>query len=612
MAKVIQTNTFSGIFEPVVDTRRQDKYMMGGALGDTPSAWERRLPQSTSPDFISDIRQPAKPAPPTKTAPVAQAKPSWFKRTFLKIKRAFSGKQKKSAFRSPGDIKGIKFNTPSSPPPRPRRRSNATGFSVGCPFEIQQIQHLSQFGMVQDTIEQPNVLDLSNQVNIMTTSPSGKRLTIHEGQAAPTHSKPRDRKRTTIRYAHPVVSAMVPNLPTPTKSSFSSKKSSHSFANGDEKRFSGTTDNSDMRSALDFDGKLANPIDPRKVFRKSSYLADNTGETYARFICDLDGLPHALASKAGNVRSSSSASPYLAFRSLASRDESTDDEEVVQRNRSAALAALAGDAGVDESNINAPTDLPSAARWRTAPPQTLLPGQKLPPHPAPSVRKRPAAQRKHMSTGGLYLAYTGMFNPYNSQEELVFPPTAPRPASFSGSSNYSSRPSTPSTFADAKTHKQHYSRIESGMFDSPTTKNTSRSDRSETPDFPPSAHHGRHYARVESGVFDNHKTFSFAHPRAAPQPPQTMPLRPPAPAPASPDPTQSRAQLTQVRRKPVGASLVPAAQSTKHLSQLVRLEEEGEGETSTTTRTRGSMVVQPRRIRMNENGFPIVGRPRRV
>lgn len=237
MAHLIPTTTFSGILTAMPELKQQDPCVMNGGRE---SGMGAISPRPCSPDFINDRR--TKPAALLSTEKAAKA--AGLKGKFQRIKRALfhtkstAKPRPQSTFRTPQDMapRPAKPATPSkptrrTPPPqqKPQRVLSRSGTvmtsrSHGAPIQVHRISFVApgrNAGLFPGSIERPSV-------SIMSTSPSGKRMTIHEpdqSTLSPLRLPPKERKTATIR--HPVVSAMVPDLPTPATPDINSTSSSN-------------------------------------------------------------------------------------------------------------------------------------------------------------------------------------------------------------------------------------------------------------------------------------------------------------------------------------------------------------------------------------------------
>ncbi|KAK4552782.1 hypothetical protein LTR86_010116 [Recurvomyces mirabilis] len=528
MARVIPTNTFSAIFPAVPELRQQDPYVMSGARGSGISAIP---PRPTTPAFIRDRRPKPTPLPPTQNA----AKAAGFKSKLQRIKHALfhtktnSKPRPQSTFRTPSEMAPrptpvVKPAAPA-PPAKPTRRSPRqqphrqpsksgtimTSRSHGAPIPISRVSFVApgrNLGLFPGSIEKP-------AVSIMTTSPSGKRMTIHEPEAStaspPPRALPKERKTATLR--HPVVSGLVPDLPTPA--SIGSTSTCNSTGSADRKsgrRCSSAGTDDDTRSALNFEGKVENPVDPRKIFRESRRYTQLTeaGSGLTDFLHQFDGAGRfrhttLVPLQGSGLRSKSSSALPDRSAETSARPGTADSEVQRKQNRNAALAALGG-ASLPSDGAEASAKWESIAAWRRQHPESLLPGRMLAQR-MPSLRERDeSSKRRKSSAGGLYIAYTAPLDPF-----------------------------------DAAQHRNLYNRVESGVFDD-DWRRTIRS-----------MHADIEYATPTATVTPSY--FSRDTPR------NSGPIPPPKP------PTPPK-QVVGVKRKPVGTSTAPA-KSTAHLSDFL-------------------------------------------
>ncbi|KAK3116898.1 hypothetical protein LTR53_002268 [Teratosphaeriaceae sp. CCFEE 6253] len=456
----------------------------------------------------------------------------------------------------------------------------------------------------------------SPQVEVIGHTSSGKRYNIHS-YFGPDSQPSQDRQ--SVLFTHPAVAAVLPEALTPMTTD---SNASDEWSTNDERHFSANAgDNASVLS--DLTGK----VNPKSLYRMSieASHAPSTAQNFKVFCNTLDGVkqqpqaPKEAPAQSGESSQASLALPFIAKTPSLTSDGASDWETIADSdteteiNRTEALLALTGGA------IATPSRKPSPAARKPLP-------------------QRPANPRQTYTPKDLlYVSFTGApFNPYASAEELRAPLSLLSSSSTLGSHmpNFDSgdkethrkhytriesaifdvtRPSTPD-FADTAAHRQHYSRIESGLFDetrpsTPDFANTaahrqhySRIESGvfdvtlpSTPDFADSAAHRQHYSRIESGCFD-----SFAFPSPARPTNSTPAARSSIPpqAPAKPLPLS-------IKRKPVAAAAAP----TRNFSRKMHADKSlppSPGPTDPRRFTRG--IVPAPVLAMNENGFPMLPR----
>ncbi|KAK0923912.1 hypothetical protein LTR91_007378 [Friedmanniomyces endolithicus] len=433
--------------------------------------------------------------------------------------------------------------------------------------------------------------------NVVKTSPSGKRYSVHQ-HAGPSSELVHTRR--SVLIAHPRVSAVIPELPTPM-STTSSAGSRDSWGVGDEKHFSSSSagSGSDGAPSLNMTGQ----VNPKDMYRDSLRYSqkEGTAEDYRQFRNKIDGVK-APSRPSSETINNSTMLPFIPKTPSLTDDDSSDYESVFSTgsdttdNRSQALQTLTSNAA---ASVSCPDDLHFGSSQPTIKPESLL--------------RRPA------TTGGsvVYLPYSDCFapfDPYNEQQAAspALPTTHDTPRSLSTPNT----PSTPSFLADADTatHKDHYSHIESGNFDAPGIS------RPTTPTFfaNPAAHRD-HYDRVESVAFD------APPPRPANPTPDNQP-----PSSSTPPslPQQTNPRTFQIKRKPLPSTYKPvvvAVAATKPAPDLNKALPDVPSDSDPKRYTHGVVPAlflppspapavapapapTPARLSMVENGYPTLPR----
>ncbi|KAK3067953.1 hypothetical protein LTR53_014838 [Teratosphaeriaceae sp. CCFEE 6253] len=428
----------------------------------------------------------------------------------------------------------------------------------------------------------------SPQVEVIGHTPSGKRYNIHSYFGPDSHPS---QDRQSVLFTHPAVAAVLPEALTPMTTY---SNASDEWSTNDERHFSANA-GEDASVLSDLTGK----VNPKSLYRMSieASHAPSTAQNFQVFCNTLDGVkqqPQARKDSPAQSAESSQASlalPFIAKTPSLTSDGASDWKTIADSdteteiNRTEALLALTGGA------IATPSRNPSPAARKPLPQRPVNPRQTYTPKDL------------------LYVSFTGApFNPYASAEEVRAPLSVLSSSSTLGAHmpNFDSgdtethrkhytriesalfdvtRPSTPD-FADSAAHRQHYSRIESGVFDVTLPS---------TPDFADSAAHRQHYSRIESGCFD-----SFAFPSPARPTNSTPAARSSIPpqAPAKPLPLS-------IKRKPVAAAAAP----TRNFSRKMHADKSlppSPGPTDPRRFTRG--IVPAPVLAMNDNGFPMLPR----
>ncbi|KAI7088596.1 hypothetical protein KC356_g3184 [Hortaea werneckii] len=353
-----------------------------------------------------------------------------------------------------------------------------------------------------------------------TTSFNGgnKRQTLTLHSADNSSSQPMPQPQKAIRFSHPAVNAVISAPATPM--SF--------FSNGsDPVSYVGSIDVASVKSSVigsPVSIEFAGQVDAKKIQRLSFAGAPGgfiEGDVeQLRVLRDkLDGcsmfakIDHeANLSSRTQTHSASTELPYIApFAALDIEEQSNagasadaDVEAEREKHRTAALAAL-------ESPALPTSTTGKSVGNKNAHPDSLIPGQ------LPTARPVKRVSRPYTTDGVGYIAYSKPFNPYNEPE------TPTSGAAEVGATDTTSDDGSVPSFADAASHKAHYSRIESGIF-SPITSSIPRPANPTPPD-----------------------SFSTYF---VPSPPTVGGLQvPPAMPPSSPH--QSAYNATPIKRKPV-------------------------------------------------------------
>lgn len=411
--------------------------------------------------------------------------------------------------------------------------------------------------------------------SIIRTSPSGKRLTVHSHTGPISEPAP---VRRSVLIAHPAVTDAISAPNTPMTFLNTDSDTSSDPADSSVKAPSPESEHDDAGSVLDFAGQ----VDPTQMFR-ISYAGCQFQGSAAAFLqlCNqLDGLkdkvqnmqmPSVVAQqpepKPRPQTISSTALPYLpkiAPMSVDGESETqsgADSDADLRKNRLTALEALTG----RPPAAKAPSPPPTARS--NSHPDSLLPGKVAP------IARKPLVHRP-ATTGGLYLAYPGArFNPFNEPLSSPLKPAATAAVEPRASSSaHFNRSSTPTSFADPVTHKQHYSRVESGIFDSDSD--------SATFSLPPRPGNPEPDAR-----------YSYF----APDTPSSGGAPVPPPSPPSPP-------STAIRRKPVAAAVPNFSKPLPNLNKELPL---SPGPADPKRFTNGNV---PPQLSMNDSGFPVLNR----
>ncbi|KAK1817687.1 hypothetical protein LTR12_007888 [Friedmanniomyces endolithicus] len=433
----------------------------------------------------------------------------WAKRVVRKIRSVFSFGKKRSSLSSSTSHRS---STRSRRSVRRSTRMSSVFVQPPTPSGVFGPQLKATDGSA-DTVRSS-----ADAPNVVKTSPSGKRYSVHQ-HAGPSSELVHTRR--SVLIAHPRVSAVIPELPTPM-STTSSAGSRDSWGAGDEKHFSSSSagSGSDGAPSLNMTGQ----VNPKDMYRESLRYSQMEGSTeaYRMFRNKIDGVK-APSRPSSETTESSTMLPFIPKTPSLTDDDSSDWESISSTesdttdNRSQALRTLTSNAAASAS---CPDDLQFASSQPTIKPESLL--------------RRPA------TTGGsvVYLPYSDCFapfDPYNEQQAAspALPTTHDTPRSLS-------TPSTPTFLAnaDAATHKDNYAHVESGNFDAYSTS------RPTTPTFfADPATHKDHYSRVEFVAFD------------APPPHPANPT--PDDQPPSSSTPQTKPREFKIKRKPLPSTYKP-------------------------------------------------------
>ncbi|KAI7349796.1 hypothetical protein KC320_g5890 [Hortaea werneckii] len=400
----------------------------------------------------------------------------------------------------------------------------------------------------------PNPDRNSNPSITLTTTASfnggNKRhtYTLHSADGSSSQPMPQPAKAT--RFSHPAVNAVISAPATPmTSFSHDSDPVSHAGSIGVASEITSVIGSP---VSAEFTGQ----VDPKKIQRLSFAGApggfiEGDVEQLRALRDKLDGCSmfakiddQANLSSRPQTHTASMELPYIApFAALDLEEQSkagasadADVEAEREKHRTAALAALESPA------------LPTSST-----------GNCRLPRPVKRV------SRPYTTDGVGYIAYSKPFNPYNEPET----PT-PGATGAGATDTFSDDGSVPS-FADAASHKAHYSRIESGVFSPiaasiPRPANPTPPDRFSTCFVPPSP--------TSDGL-------------------QVPPAMPPSPPPQSAD------NQSPIKRKPVTNFSRRSLGRNKPLPATP-------GPSDPRRFTNGVVPSKPAGTYLNENGYPML------
>ncbi|KAI7123883.1 hypothetical protein KC316_g10398 [Hortaea werneckii] len=415
----------------------------------------------------------------------------------------------------------------------------------------------------------PNPDRNSNPSITLTTTASfnggNKRHTYTLHSADGSSSQPLPEPQKVTRFSHPAVNAVI-SAPATPMTFFSNDSDPVSYA--------GSIDVASPRASVigsPVSAEFAGQVDPKKIQRLSfagapgGFIEGDVGQLRAlrdkldgcSMFAKIDG--QANPSSRPQTHSASTELPYIApFAALDIEEQSdagagadADLEAEREKHRTAALAAL-------ESPALPTSSTGKSAGKKPAHPDSLIPGQ------LPIARPVNRVSRPYTTDGVGYIAYTKPFNPYNEPE------TPTRPAGVGATDTTSDDSSVPS-FADAASHKAHYSRIESGVF-SPIASSIPRPANPTPPD------------RFSTYFVPNSPTVGGL---------QVPPATPPSP------PVQSADSKHPIKRKPVTNFSRRSLNTNKPLPATP-----SPGDPRRFTN--GVVPSKPVGPYLNENGYPIL------
>ncbi|KAI7154231.1 hypothetical protein KC349_g7797 [Hortaea werneckii] len=416
----------------------------------------------------------------------------------------------------------------------------------------------------------PNPDRNSNPSITLTTTPSfnggNKRHTYTLHSADGSSSQPLPEPQKVTRFSHPAVNAVI-SAPATPMTFFSSDSDPVSYA--------GSIDVASPRTSVigsPVSAEFAGQVDPKKIQRLSfagapgGFIEGDVGQL--RALRDkLDGCSmfakidvQATPSSRPQTHGPSTELPYIApvaaldieEQSTAGAGADADAEAEREKHRTAALAAL-------ESPALPTSSTGKSAGKKPAHPDSLIPGQ------LPIARPAKRVARPYTTDGVGYIAYTKPFNPYNEPE------TPARPTEAGATDTMSDDSSVPS-FADAASHKAHYSRIESGVF-SPTASSIPRPANPTPPD------------RFSTYFVPNSPTGGGLQ-----VPPPAMPPSPPS---------QSADNGNPIKRKPVTNFSRRSLNTNKPLPATP-------GPSDPRRFTNGVVPAKAAGPYLNENGYPML------
>ncbi|KAK3623901.1 hypothetical protein LTR56_021357 [Elasticomyces elasticus] len=474
----------------------------------------------------------------------------WAKRMAKTLRNAFSFSSKTK--KSPTKSRSTKFE--KSPLGSSKRSSISQ--------RLTRMTHHHTNKPIRPTLPLPTTSQLfgsSSAISlpeVITTSPSGKRYTIHSYAGPSSPELEPAPIRQSVRIAHPATSAVMPVPPSPSVASVDS------WDEGDEKHFSISSSN--MPTPSD---ELTSFVNPKQIFRMSfqGTQIEGTSEDFDRFMNNLDGFKKQVEARItapASETTDSSALPYISKTPSLTDDDASDWETITsvdtetKENRDQTLQVLMGNA---EANYSCPS--------------ILQPGK-----PQPPVQRKPLVHRPAtIGTSGLYVSFKegafGAFDPFD--------PETPKRASTTPSDS-TDRPSTPKFFATTEQHRAHVNRVESCVFDEPS--------RPSTPDYSGDSVTHRQLSQVESGLF----YFAPNSPRSSGAP--ELPVSPPSP------PQTVKPLPKQIPRKAVNYSKPLAEKPLIDVNKALPLVP------SPRNPKRYTDGVVPPVLTMNDSGFPVMAR----
>ncbi|KAI7272291.1 hypothetical protein KC345_g7096 [Hortaea werneckii] len=390
-------------------------------------------------------------------------------------------------------------------------------------------------------------------------------LTLHSTDGSSSQSMQPPAKST--RFSHPAVNAVI-SAPATPMTAFSNDSDPVSYA--------GSIDVASVITSVigsPVSAEFAGQVDPKKIQRLSFAGApggfiEGDVEQLRALRDKLDGCSmfakiddQASLSSRPQTHRASTELPYIApFAALdleeqskagASADADVDAER--EKHRTAALAAL-------ESPALPTSSTGKSAGKKPAHPDSLIPGQ------LPTARPVKRVSRPYTTDGVGYIAYSKPFNPYNE-------PETPTPgATGAGATDSTSDDGSVPSFADAASHKAHYSRVESGVF-SPIASSIPRPANPTPPD------------RFSTYFVPNSPTVGGL---------QVPPAMSPSP------PLRSTDNETPIKRKPVRTNF-----SRRSLGRNKPLPAVP-GPSDPRRFTNGIVPSKPAGTYLNENGYPML------
>ncbi|KAK5131144.1 hypothetical protein LTR08_001292 [Meristemomyces frigidus] len=317
----------------------------------------------------------------------------------------------------------------------------------------------------------------SGTPSVFVTSPSNKRRTyiLHE-HFGPVSEAPPIRK--SVLFGMPAISAIHSAPLTPltafTSTSIQPEADLASPGSLDARakfvRLDGG-DSTPITSPMSAD--FAGQVQPKTIVRKSGFDIEADPAGCMALMDAVDGIftkkaIHKLPNQAQTdrdalpsqrptqVKQAATELPYMAYvPTTATLGESSaldaslgaERQAGVAFHRRAALAQLQSSAAAPVANV-----VPRTVAF----PDTLLPGQQ-------PIKSRPVAAKRPHTTGGLYVTFTGPFDPYGDASSSPTNAGAAQSTTESGSDSGSDGPD----FTAPVDHQQHYSRVECGLSNSP-------------------------------------------------------------------------------------------------------------------------------------------------
>lgn len=340
-----------------------------------------------------------------------------------------------------------------------QKGTQAPKTSFVMPHERKQSQSAPAQSSVRSRPNPPtNVTDNTSNpipVEVTVTHPSvhGRRQTLKvhtfDGDLAPAPA------RDNVRFSHPAVNAVRPTTPM---------SMSQLFNNSDEALSTNSEPPSNEPSPESSRTSLNNTLRPANVWRNSDHFKTVDGKLadFHEFKNRLDG--HKLSSS-GLPRASAAPEPVqftpqrvtetppvLQFITTVGRF-TIDDEPVFDENADFSETTNVHERRNNARNMPQPAAVPRA----TPPPAVLTPAQ----FPAPLLPgQRPFSVLTTNADKAQYQAY----RPAATTAAEVFA-TATSNVPAAPAANNDARPKTPNFDAAIPNHREHYARVESGLFD---------------------------------------------------------------------------------------------------------------------------------------------------